>query len=277
MELNPSLILNEIINVLGQDSYIICSDDPYRTYTATFLAFASGFLISKGALGAFRQELVRFANKFNIPHLYLSVVCDASSNIGKTICRFFKALSAWHIRPDREGDLHSVVRHLRDDVSEGVDAVFVGDCLSAIEMVALAVQFRLKGLHSMFLRTFFVNLRGVTGTVGEQLGVSRGIIRKYGETLMHSLGAKKYDLSYNPDVQVHRRCGISEFVEVVPLKQLYDQLKSLVEDYGRVLVATDHGYNFYLKESFIYVEHGTWERRLDLSSFAPFLLIWRAG
>ena len=106
----------------------------------------------------------------------------------------------------KEANIHHVIRFLEDKVGR-VDVIFLFDCASVPEIIALASKFATLNHNVIILNEIFVNPVGVTRFLTEQLESfgREAYLKQYAQILKERLKAKISIKSSTIDFLAHER------------------------------------------------------------------------
>ena len=176
-----------------------------------------------------------------------------------------------------EANLLFIIDWLRREVGS-VDYVMVYDCMSLIEFLAISAYLSSKGIRSVFLSKIFLNPVGLTRFVTQQLRNMHRYeaLREVAHLIAESLEGVGYYKSSYLDRKVHEygHLGIEEFIEMMNLDEVAEEILNQAIR-GKLLVGTDHGYDFVMSkdDGYIYITHGF--KSSDMYKATPLLLLSR--
>lgn len=174
-------------------------------------------------------------------------------------------------------DLRFIIDWLKHEVGSA-DYVVVYDCMSLVEFLAISAYLRSKGVRSAFLSRAFLNPVGLTRFVTQQLrDISRyEALSEVARLLAENLGGVGYYKSSRLDAKVHEygHLGIDELIEMMSIDKVAEEVLSYALR-GKLLVGTDHGYDFVISrgDDYIYITHGF--KPSDTYKATPLILLSR--
>ncbi|RLG24728.1 hypothetical protein DRN85_07225 [Methanosarcinales archaeon] len=175
----------------------------------------------------------------------------------------------------KEANIHYVIQFLEDKVGR-VDVIFVLDCASVPEIIALASKFVTLNHNVIILNEIFINPVGVTQFLTRQLESfgREAYLRQYAEILKERLKAKISIKSSTIDLLTHTYgFDLNNFLNFLEMRRLFDQINHFAKQ-NSVLITSDHGYDVVADKHGLYITHGyKGECPLNFSKLALFLTI----
>jgi len=175
----------------------------------------------------------------------------------------------------KEANIHYILDFLKETVGK-VGVIVVLDCGSIPELVTLTSRFASLNHHTTILNKAFINPKGVTAFLTEQLTAfnRKTFLRQYAQLLKETLNAKAYIKISTIDLVAHQQgVTIENFLASLNMLKIFDQINHFAKQ-DSVLITSDHGYDIIADEHGLYVTHGyKGECPLNLSKVALFAII----
>lgn len=204
------------------------------------------------------------------------IIFDAFYEGLKFTRAFINSLDFNPLRSDGDySDVKQVIKLLKKRLPE-VNSVYVIDCLSPIELITLYIELKHQGIDADIPEIYFVNRAGLTSFLTRQVG-RNGTVRKFSKLLKDNFGAQ-YNEPYSYfDKLVHDATIIliKDFMKKVPIEDFFNKIVELINNYGSLLLTSDHGYNVIDQSDILYVTHPAEDGVLRFCNFALYLIVWK--
>lgn len=241
-----------------------------------FSSFLRAGLSVRGVRGRWEEEVKDLIRTIPAPYR-----AQVSGELYLNALSFIKAFNSF-LEDSRqaviikEANLQHIVQLLESRVGK-VDGVFVFDCASVPEFIAIASKFSALGRNTTILEEVFVNPVGVTRFLTGQLeALDRGMyLAHYARLLKERLRASFSTKISTIDLITHRQgFTLRDFLDSLKPSELFEEIRRSAEQKS-VLITSDHGYDVIMDEHGFYVTHGYYKENclLSFSRIALFLVI----
>ncbi|MEM1666520.1 MAG: hypothetical protein QXW12_04165 [Nitrososphaerota archaeon] len=175
----------------------------------------------------------------------------------------------------KEADLQYILKFLENKIGK-VDTVFVLDCASIPEIIAIASKFSASRRNTTFYEEVFINPVGITRFLTGQLESfnRESYLVQYAKLLKERLNANFFTKISKVDLITHQHgYTLDGFLKSIEMQKLFDHISHFAKQ-SSVLITSDHGYDVVADEHGLYITHGyKKECPLNFSRIALFLVI----